>query len=64
MSGSFDQIRCTRIGSPYVIEAMSALVKGSILVCGYEANGFILSSAICASGACWPRCQRVMRRCR
>jgi phosphomannomutase len=47
LSGSFDAIRRTRIGSPYVIEAMNALLDGSTLACGYEANGgFILGSAI------------------
>jgi len=47
LSGSFDEVRRTRIGSPYVIEAMNALLDGSTLACGYEANGgFILGSAI------------------
>jgi len=47
LSRSFDEIRRTRIGSPYVIEAMNVMLDGSTLVCGYEANGgFILGSAI------------------
>ncbi|KTR81996.1 phosphomannomutase [Novosphingobium barchaimii] len=47
LSGSFDEIRRTRIGSPYVIEAMNGLLDGSASACGYEANGgFILGSPI------------------
>ena len=47
-SGLFVTCQRTRIGSPYVIAAMSeALATGSPCVCGYEANGgFLLGSAI------------------
>lgn len=46
-SNAFKQVRRTRIGSPYVIEAMNALMDGSTTVCGYEANGgFLLGVAI------------------
>lgn len=46
-SNSFKKVRRTRIGSPYVIEAMNALVDGSTTVCGYEANGgFLLGTDI------------------
>ncbi|WP_374550481.1 phosphomannomutase [Sphingobium yanoikuyae] len=44
----FDAIHRTRIGSPFVIEAMQALIHdGHAVVCGYEANGgFLLGSAV------------------
>jgi phosphomannomutase len=47
-SGLFENCRRTRIGSPYVIAAMTEdLESGSACVCGYEANGgFLLGSAI------------------
>ncbi|WP_336975241.1 phosphomannomutase [Sphingobium aromaticiconvertens] len=46
-SNTFKQVRRTRIGSPYVIEAMNALIDGSTTVCGYEANGgFLLGTVI------------------
>ncbi len=42
-SGDFDEIRRTRIGSPYVIEAMrAARAAGFAPVVGYEANGGFL----------------------
>ena len=46
LSGLFDAVRRTRIGSPFVIEAMNALVAdGQASVCGYEANGgFLLAT--------------------
>lgn len=46
-SEAFAKCRRTRIGSPYVIAAMSEeLAAGSSPVCGYEANGgFLLASA-------------------
>ena len=46
-SEKFATCRRTRIGSPYVIEAMmQELAAGSGPVCGYEANGgFLLGSA-------------------
>jgi len=47
LSGAFSEIRRTRIGSPYVIEAMKALSHSAPTACGYEANGgFILGSEI------------------
>lgn len=47
-SGWFSRVRRTRIGSPYVIEAMAALAsEGAGLTVGYEANGgFLLGSAV------------------
>lgn len=54
LDGRFARCRRTRIGSPYVIAAMTEeLQQGSAVVCGYEANGgFLLGSAIAgASGA-------------
>lgn len=51
-SGWFAQTPRTRIGSPYVIEAMqTALGQGQQGVCGYEANGgFLLMSAMRVEG--------------
>jgi len=51
-SGWFAQTPRTRIGSPYVIEAMqTALQQGLPGVCGYEANGgFLLMSAMRVEG--------------
>lgn len=52
-SGAFRDVRRTRIGSPYVIEAMNALATGSapITICGYEANGgFLLATPVEANG--------------
>ena len=48
LSGLFDAVRRTRIGSPFVIEAMNALVEeGQGSVCGYEANGgFLLATPV------------------
>ncbi|OYU36758.1 MAG: phosphomannomutase [Novosphingobium sp. PASSN1] len=48
MSGKFLRCRRTRIGSPYVIAAMSEeQLVGSSIVCGYEANGgFLLGTDI------------------
>ncbi|MBG6121007.1 phosphomannomutase [Sphingobium sp. JAI105] len=52
LSGLFDAVRRTRIGSPFVIEAMNALAdEGQVTVCGYEANGgFLLASPVTAEG--------------
>lgn len=52
LSGLFDAVRRTRIGSPFVIEAMNALVsEGQDAVCGYEANGgFLLTTEVKADG--------------
>lgn len=49
--GSFKQVVRTRIGSPYVIEAMEQLqVTGAQNIVGYEANGgFLLGSKIAKS---------------
>lgn len=51
-SGWFTQTLRTRIGSPFVIEAMQqALQRGDAGVCGYEANGgFLLASAVQVGG--------------
>lgn len=51
LSGAFEHVRRTRIGSPYVIEAMNALMETSATVCGYEANGgFILGTMVEVDG--------------
>lgn len=52
LSGLFDAVRRTRIGSPFVIEAMNALVaEGRETVCGYEANGgFLLATPVTVEG--------------
>lgn len=50
-SGFFSQVIRTRIGSPYVIEAMQAELSSGRLVGGYEANGgFLLASRITRDG--------------
>lgn len=55
LSGLFPTVRRTRIGSPYVIEAMNALLSEAESACGYEANGgFILGSNILGGGRCLP----------
>tara|TARA_B100000378_G_scaffold267586_1_gene253991 strand:- start:3420 stop:4928 length:1509 start_codon:yes stop_codon:yes gene_type:complete len=48
----FDMVRRTRIGSPFVIEAMNALIdEGQAGVCGYEANGgFLLGTDVNVDG--------------
>lgn len=47
-SGLFATVERTRIGSPFVIEAMNGLVaQGQPSVCGYEANGgFLLATPV------------------
>lgn len=51
LSGWFGDVRRTRIGSPFVIEAMNALLAKGESACGYEANGgFILGSAVTRNG--------------
>ena len=52
LSGLFDAVRRTRIGSPFVIEAMNALAaEGQESVCGYEANGgFLLATPVMVEG--------------
>ncbi|QNG47973.1 phosphomannomutase [Sphingobium yanoikuyae] len=52
LSGLFGAVRRTRIGSPFVIEAMKGLVdEGQENVCGYEANGgFLLATAVRVDG--------------
>jgi phosphomannomutase len=52
LSALFDAVRRTRIGSPFVIEAMNALVEeGHSSVCGYEANGgFLLATPVAIDG--------------
>jgi phosphomannomutase len=43
--GAFARVSRTRIGSPYVIEAMNAALGGSEKVVGYEANGGFLTAS-------------------
>jgi phosphomannomutase len=44
--GSFPEVRRTRIGSPYVIEAMNEAVRsGARMAVGYEANGGFLTNS-------------------
>jgi phosphomannomutase len=52
LSGAFAHVARTRIGSPYVIDAMNAaLAAGQAGVCGYEANGgFLLASDFAVAG--------------
>lgn len=51
LSGAFREIRRTRIGSPFVIEAMNELIEGSVTACGYEANGgFLLGTPVEGGG--------------
>ena len=50
-SGAFDVVRKTRIGSPYVIEAMKELAERFERVGGFEANGgFMLQSDLQFNG--------------
>ncbi|NML92252.1 phosphomannomutase [Novosphingobium olei] len=47
LSQAFSEVRRTRIGSPFVIEAMNELAGKWSTVCGYEANGgFLLASPV------------------
>jgi len=49
-SSQFTQVTRTRIGSPYVIEAMTQLAKKHNTVAGFEANGgFLLGSPLMTS---------------
>ncbi|HUD28699.1 MAG TPA: phosphomannomutase [Novosphingobium sp.] len=53
LSGAFREVRRTRIGSPYVIEAMDQLAAegAAATICGYEANGgFLLATPVEAGG--------------
>ncbi|WP_434403976.1 phosphomannomutase [Sphingobium sp. DN12] len=52
LSGLFSAVERTRIGSPFVIETMNALVgEGQGSVCGYEANGgFLLATPVVLDG--------------
>jgi len=43
-SGAFSRVARTRIGSPFVIEAMNSALGGSEKVVGYEANGGFLTA--------------------
>ena len=43
-SGAFKRVARTRIGSPYVIEAMNSALGGAEKVVGYEANGGFLTA--------------------
>lgn len=50
-SGYFERVARTRIGSPYVIEAMQTLLSEHNAVVGYEANGgFLQASTISLEG--------------
>jgi phosphomannomutase len=52
VSGVFDTVQRTRIGSPYVIEGMHTLAQTFASVAGFEANGgFLLGTAIQVNGA-------------
>lgn len=52
LSGLFADVRRTRIGSPFVIEAMNALIDSGVAACGYEANGgFLLGTAVSRGGS-------------
>lgn len=55
-TGEFNSVLRTRIGSPYVIDAMNkALVNGETRVCGFEANGgFLLASSFTRDGRVLP----------
>ncbi|MCB1753842.1 MAG: phosphomannomutase, partial [Gammaproteobacteria bacterium] len=49
--GAFQRVIRTRIGSPYVIEAMQTLATAGGTVAGFEANGgFLLGSALTRDG--------------
>lgn len=51
VSGLFESVRRTRIGSPFVIEAMNNLInEGRATVCGYEANGGFLLGTVVGAG--------------
>lgn len=50
--GAFGRVVRTRIGSPYVIEAMNSALGGNERVVGYEANGgFLTASDFTIAGA-------------
>lgn len=52
LCGSFIEVKRTRIGSPYVIEAMQYLLERYSSVAGFEANGgFLLASDVQLEGA-------------
>ena len=50
--GAFQQVRCTRIGSPYVIAGIEQLIgEGAQKVVGFEPNGgFLVGSAVEKNG--------------
>ena len=51
LSGSFDQVKRTKIGSPYVIAAMESLDSEQGHIAGFEANGgFLLANDIETQG--------------
>lgn len=51
LSGAFVAVHRTRIGSPFVIDAMNALLPDFASVCGYEANGgFLLATPVQLDG--------------
>jgi len=50
LSGAFANVCCTRIGSPYVIAGVEALIAvGELLVVGFEPNGDFLVGTPLAS---------------
>ncbi len=50
-SGWFERVLRTKIGSPYVIEGMQALIEPGVSVAGYEANGgFLLATEVARNG--------------
>lgn len=55
LTGAFIAVRRTRIGSPFVIETMNALLPDFASVCGYEANGgFLLATPVQSEGRTLP----------
>lgn len=63
--GGFETVVRTRIGSPYVIEAMGRLLADGRRVAGFEANGgFLLGSAIESRAACSTPCRHGTPHCR
>lgn len=55
LCNSFKKVVRTKIGSPYVIEAMNAAMTGDNIVVGYEANGgFLTATPISQNGQILP----------
>ncbi|RKF15978.1 phosphomannomutase [Altericroceibacterium spongiae] len=54
-SGLFTAVSRTRIGSPFVIEALNQFIEQGGTACGYEANGgFILGTPVMVDGRTLP----------